>query len=194
MMYDYWKMKIVRSFYAPISEASARQSAIVFFTQAGYRQLTDYCGYLRFKRGSIIGTLSNFSPTRWACIVKVRVTSRCSSSEINVVAQIINDPFEKRFASELLTAEFNQLDTAITTNEFNTFDVADLRRRISAYVYRVVRLFAGFIISVVLGIIAGMFALDTLTISPAPASAIGAGVFIILVAICLLVWLRKKKH
>jgi len=93
-----------------------------------------------------------------------------------------------------LTTEFDRLETAVTTNEFNTFDVADLRRRIAAYVYRVVGLFAGFIISIVLGIIAGMFALTTLNIFPLSSLAIGIGVCVILVAICLVVWGRQKKH
>jgi hypothetical protein len=188
------KNEKIRSFYAPISETIARQRAVAFLTQAGYRQLPDFSGYLHFKRGSIIGTLSNFNPTRWACAANVRITSEASSSEINVKTKITNDPFEKRFAEELLTAEFSRLEAAVTTNEFNTFDVGDLKRRIASYVYRVVGLFAGFLISVVLGIIAGMLALTTLNISPLTASAIGTGVFLILVAICLVAWGRQKKH
>jgi len=93
-----------------------------------------------------------------------------------------------------LTAEFSRLEAAITINEFNTFDIGDLRKRIASYVYRVVRLFAGFIISLVLGIIAGMFALIALNFSRLAASAISVGVILILVAICLMVWGRQKKY
>ena len=187
-------MKIIRSFYAPISETIARQRAVAFFTQSGYRQLPDSGGYLHFKRGSIIGTLSNFNPTRWTCAANVRVTSEASLSEINMETKITNDPFEKCFAEELLTAEFSRLEAAVTTNEFNTLDVGDLRKKIASYVYRIVGLFAGFLISVVLGIIAGLFALTTLNISTLATSAIGAGVFLILTAICLVAWGRQKKH
>jgi hypothetical protein len=187
-------VKITRSFCAPIAETIARQRAVAFLTQAGYRQLPDSNCCLRFKRGSIIGTLSHFNPTRWACTVDVRVTSQAGQSAINVETKITNDPFEKRFAEELLTAEFNLLEAAVTTDEFSTLNIADLRRRIAAYVYRVVGLFAGFIISVVLGVIAGMLALTKLNISPLSASAIGIGVFVILVAICLIVWGRQRKH
>ena len=187
-------MKIIRSFYAPISETIARQRAVAFLTQAGYRQLPDFSGYLHFKRGSIIGTLSNFNPTQWACAANVRVTSEASLSEINVETKITNDPFEKRFAEELLAAEFSRLEAAVTTNEFNTFDIGNLRKRIASYVYRIMGLFAGFIISMVLGIIAGIFALATLNIPPLAASAIGAGVLLILVAICLVAWGRQKKR
>jgi hypothetical protein len=181
-------VRIARSFYAPISETAARERVVAFLTQAGYSQLPDFGGHLHFKRGSIIGTLSNFNPTRWACAVDVRVTSEeTSSSEINVETEIINDPFEKRFAEELLTAEFSRLEAAVTTNEFNILDVSDLRKRIASHVYRVVGLFAGFVISIVLGTFAGMFALTELNISPLAASAIGIGVFSILVVIALVV-------
>jgi hypothetical protein len=185
-------MKISRSFYAPIPETIARQRAVSFITQAGYRQLPDFSGYLRFKRGSILGTLSNFNPTRWACAANVRVTSEAGLSKVNVETKITNDPFEKRFAVELLTAELSRLEVAVTTNEFNTFDVGDLRKRIASNVYRIVGLFAGIIISAVLGIFAGIFALATLNVSPLAASAIGAGVFSILVALCLVA--RRPAH
>ena len=187
-------MKIIRSFYAPISETIVRERIVAFLTQAGYRQLTDFSSYLHFKRGSIIGTLSNFNPKSWACVVNVRLTSGTGSSEINVETKITADPFEKRFAEELLTTELSRLEAAVTNDEFNTFDVGDLRRRIAAHVYHIVGLFAGFIISVFLGFIAGTFTLTTLNISPLSASAIGAGVFVILAAICLVVWGRQKKH
>jgi hypothetical protein len=187
-------MKINRSFHAPISEAIACQRVIAFFTQSGYRQLPDSRGYLHFKRGSIIGALSNFNPTRWACETDILITSESSMSEINVETKITNDPVEKRFAEELLTAELSRLEAAITINEFNTFDASDLRKRIASFVYRVVGLFAGFIISAVLGIIAGMFALIKLNVSLLAASAIGAGVFLIFVAICLVAWVRKKNN
>ena len=194
MMYDNWQMKIIRYFPAPISETIARQRAVDFFVQVGYKQLPDSDGCLHFKRGSIIGTLSNFNPKSWACVVNVRLTSGTGSSGIHLEAKITADPFEKHFAEELLTTEFDSLEAAVTNDEFKSFDVTDLRRRIAAYVYRVVGLFAGFFISVVLGVIAGMFALTTLNISPLAASAIGAGVFVILAAICPVVWGRQKKH
>jgi hypothetical protein len=188
-------VKIGRSFSAPISETAARERVVVFLTQADYRQLPDFGGHLHFKRGSIIGTLSNFNPTCWACAAHVLITSKETGlSEINVETQIAHDPFEKRFAEELLTAEFSRLEAAVTANEFNAFDVVDLRRRIASHVYRVVGLFAGFVISIVLGTFAGIFALTTLNISPLAASAIGAVVFVMLVAICLVVCRRQKKH
>lgn len=186
-------MKINRSFYTPISEAVACQRAVTFLTRVGYKQLIDSSNYLHFKRGSIIGTISNFNPTKWACTMNVRVTSETGMSKINIEAQIANDPFEKRFAEELFTAEFNLLDAAVTTNEFNIFDVVDLRKRIASHVYRVVGLFGSFILSLVLGIITGIFTLTTLSISPLAASLIGAGVFLAMGAICLSVWRRQKK-
>jgi hypothetical protein len=185
-------MKISRSFYAPITEAIARERAVTFLFQAGYRQLPDFNGYLRFKRGSILGALSNFNPTRWACAASVRVTSEAGLSKVNVETKITSDPFEKRFAAELLTAELNRLEAAVATNEFNIFHVGDLRKRIASHVYRVVGLFAGILISAVLGIFAGIFALAKFNLSPLAASAIGAGVFSILVALCLVA--RRPAH
>jgi len=187
-------MKICCSFSGSISEIAARQRVVDFLTQEGYTQLPDSGGLLHFHRGSIIGTLFNFNPTRWACTVNVRVASEASLSAIDVESIITNDPFEKRFAEELLTAESSRLERAITANEFNTFDVSDLRKRIASHVYRVVGLFACFIISAILGIAARMFALATFNISPLAAFITGAGVFLVLVAICLVVRRRQDRH
>jgi hypothetical protein len=187
-------MKMIRPFSAQILEPVAGQRVVTFLTQAGYKQLSDSGGSLHFKRGSIIGTIFNFDPKKWACAVDVSLTSEPGSSEINVEAKITNDPFENSLAEELLTAEFNLLETACTAGEFNTFDAFDLRRRIAAYVYRVVGLFAGFIISAILGVIMGTFVLTKFAISTLAASAIGAGVFAILVAICLVMWTRQEGH
>jgi hypothetical protein len=187
-------MKLVRSFYAPIPEAIARQRAVAFLSQADYRQIPDSSGYLHFKRGSIIGTLSNFNPIRWACTVNISITKKTNLSEINVETEVTNDPIEKRFAEELLTTEFSRLEAAVTTNEFNTFNVSDLRKRIASFVYRIVGLFAGFMLSIVLGIIAGMLAFTRLNVSLFSASAISVGIFLILAAICLVVWVKQKKQ
>jgi hypothetical protein len=187
-------MRINRAFYAPISDTVARQRAVNFLIQSGYRQLPDSSGSLHFRRGSVIGTLANFDPTRWVCSVNVLVTWEGSSSKIDVESKIANDPFEKRFAKELLTSELSRLETAITTDEFSILDVGDLKKRISSHVYHVVRLFASFIVPLVFGIIAGIFAFTNLNISPLRASTIGAGVFLILLVICLMVWHRQKKH
>jgi hypothetical protein len=187
-------MKISRSFSAPVPEATALQRITGFLTQAGYRQIPDSSGYLHFKRGSIIGSLSNFNPTRWACAASVRLTSQAGLSEINAEIKITSDPFEKRFAEELLTAEFSRLETAVTTNEFKNFDASDWKKRIASYVYRVVGLFAGLLVSMVLGIVAGMLALNKLNMSSFIAAVIGAGVCLILAAICFFAWRRQKKH
>ena len=187
-------MKIVRSFPAPIAEAIVCERIVAFFTQFGYRQLADFSGCLHFQRGSIMGTLSSFNPIRWASSVNVRVTSDTGTSTINVEIQITHDPFEKRFAEEMLTAEFAALKAAVITNEFNIFDVSDLRKRIAAYVYRVVGLFAGYMLSLVLGILTGMFIFTQFNISSLAASVIGAGIFLVLITICLIVWRRQKKN
>ena len=124
----------------------------------------------------------------------VRVKSENSLTETNIEIEITNDPFEKRFAEELLTGEFIRLEAAITTNEFNIFDVGDLKKRISSFVYRVMGLCAGFIISSVLGINVGMSVITSLNVSVLYAWVIGAGLFLILVAICLVAWVKQKKQ
>ena len=125
--------------------------------------------------------------------MNVQVTSDTGMSKINVENQITNDPFEKRFAEQLLTAEFILLEAAVSKNELSVFDVGDLRKRIASHVYRIVGLFAGFLLSLVLGIITGISTLIKLSISSLAASLAGAGVFLALVAICLVAWRRQKK-
>jgi len=187
-------MRIIRTFYAPISDTVARQHAVTFLIQSGYQQLPHSSEPLHFTRGSAIGTLANFDPTRWVSSVNVLVTREGSSTKIDVESYIANDLFEKRFAKELLTAELSRLETAITTNEFSILDVGDLKKRISSYVYHVVGLFASFIVPLVFGIIAGTFAFTKLNISPLSASTIGAGVFLILTVTCLMVLRRQKRQ
>ena len=184
-------MKIIRSFNAPISEPAARERIAAFLNLAGYRQLAISGDYLHFKRGSIIGTISSFNPTKWASSVNIRVITNLDMSKINVETQITHDPLEKRFAEELSAAEFSMLEAAVTNNEFKTVNVNDLRKSIASHVYRIVGLFGGFILAVVLGIIIGMFIYTRLNLSALAASAIGAGVFFAVVIICLIVWRRQ---
>ncbi|HXY74876.1 MAG TPA: hypothetical protein VEH58_06095, partial [Dehalococcoidales bacterium] len=94
-------MKITRSFYAPISEATASSRAVDFLAQAGYKRLPDSGGCLHFKRGSIMGTLTNFNPTSWTSAFKVRLTSEGNLARIELETAITSDPFERRFAKEL---------------------------------------------------------------------------------------------
>ena len=186
-------MKIVRSFNAPISEATARERIIAFLTKADYKRLPVADGHLHFKRGSIMGTLSSFNPTKWASSVNIRVTFDAGMSKIDVVTQITHDPLEKRFAEELSAAEFSLLEAAATTNEIKAFAVSNLRKSIASHVYRIVGLFAGFMLSLILGFVIGMFTFTRLNISAFAASAIGAGVFLAAAAICLIVWKSQKK-
>jgi hypothetical protein len=187
-------MKIFRSFNAPISETTARERILPFFTLAGYRQLALTDDDLHFKRGSIMGTLSSFNPTKWASSVNIRVTFDAGMSKIDVVTQITHDPLEKRFAEELSAAEFSLLEAAVTTNEIKAFAVSNLRKSIASHVYRIVGLFAGFMLSLILGIVIGMFTFTRLNISAFAASATGAGVFLAAAAICLIVWKSQKKN
>ena len=186
-------MKIVRSFSAPVSEVVVRERAKTFLTQAGYRQQPDSDSYLHFKRGSNIGALSNFNPQKWACAVYVRLKSKGNSSEIDVEAEISTDPTEKRFAEELITAEFNLLEAAVTLNEFKTYDVSALKKKIAAHFYRVVGIFTSFMFSVILGIVAGLFIYVKFNFSEFAASAIGAGILLLMAAIFLILWRKQKK-
>jgi hypothetical protein len=187
-------MKIVRSFSVPVSATVVRERAITCLTQAGYRQQPDSGGYLNFKRGSNIGTLFNFNPQRWACNVHVRIKSEESSSGINMEAEISTDPTEKRFAEELVSAEFSLLEAAITMNEFKTYNVSALKKRIAAHVYRTVGIFTSFMFSIILGIIAGLFTYIKLNMSMFGASAIGVGVALLMAAIFLVLWGKQKKN
>jgi uncharacterized membrane protein YagU involved in acid resistance len=108
-------------------------------------------------------------------------------------AEISTDPTEKRFAEELVSAEFSLLETAISMNEFKTYDVSALKKKIAAHFYRVVGIFASFIFSVILGIVSGLFAYIKLNLSVFGASAIVAGVLLLMAAIFLILWRKQKK-
>ena len=90
------------------------------------------------------------NPTKWACTAAINIKSEGTSSQINTTAEISTDPTEKHFAEELLTEEFRLLEIAVTTNEFNTFDVSDLKKRIAGHVSRIVLVSAALMISAVL--------------------------------------------
>jgi hypothetical protein len=187
-------MKIVRTLNSPISEATARERIVSFFTLAGYRQSASSDSALHFKRGSFIGTLSSFNPTKWASSVNIRITFDVGISKIDVVTQITHDPLEKRFAEELSAAEFGLLEAAVTTNEIKAFAVSNLRKNIASHVYRIVGLFAGFMLSLILGIVTGKFTFTRFNVSAFAASAIGAGVFLAVAVFCLIVWKSQKNN
>ena len=186
-------MKIFRSFSAPVSESSARERTVTFLTQAGYKQQFNSDNYLRFSRGSTIGALINFNPKRWQCEVNIHIVSNENSPEIDVEAEISTDPTEKRFAEELLTAEFSLLESAITTNEFKTLDISELKKKIKSHVYRVVWTFTSFIFALILGIVVGLFIYVKFNFSEFAASAIGAGILLLMAVIFLMLWRKQKK-
>ena len=186
-------MKIERTFAAPITETTARERIAAFFVQAGYKQQSDADGGLHFKRGSAWGTRSSFNPTKWACTVTINIKSEGASSQINTSAEISSDPTEKHFANELLTQEFGLLETAVTTNEFNTLDVSDLKKRVAGYVSRIVLVSGALIISAVIGAIAGAFASLSLEIPLIGSMAIGIGFLIITGALFAVILRRLKK-
>ena len=186
-------MKIVRSFSAPVSEVVVRERAETFLTQAGYRQQPDSDSYLHSSRGSAIGAFSSFNPQKWACNIYVRIKSEGSSSKIDIEAEISTDPTEKRFAEELITAEFSLLEAAVTINEFKTYNVSALKKKIAAHFYRVVGIFASFMFSIILGVVAGLFVYVKFNISEFGASAIGAGILLLMAAIFLILWGKQKK-
>ena len=186
-------MKIIHSFSTVISETIVRARAVTFLTQAGYRQKSDSDSYIRYKRGSVIGALSSFNPQKWACDVSVRIKSEGNSSGINIEAEISSDPTEKRFAEELMTAEISLLEAAVTLNQFKTYDVSALKGRIASHFYRIVGIFASFMFSVILGIVAGVFVYVKFRISMFGASAIGAGILILMAVIFLVLWAKQKK-
>ena len=114
-------------------------------------------------------------------------------SEINIEAEISTDPTEKRFAEELITAEFSLLEAAITLNEFKTYYVSGLKKKIAAHVYHVVGIFTAFVFAVILGIVGGLFAYVELDISLFGASAIGVGILLLIAAVFLMIWRKQKK-
>ena len=172
-------MKIVRSFSAPVPEATAIERVTSFLTQSGYRQLPVSNNVLQFKRGSMFGTISSFDPRRWACTANFRVIPEDKASHISAEIEIATDPTEKRFAEELLNAEFTRLVAAVTKNEFNAYDISALKTGVSSHVNRLVMIFAGSMLSVILSIVIGQYCSKILDISILGSSLIGFGVLLI---------------
>ena len=192
-MYNIKQMKLQHIVNTAIPETIVRQRAIEFLRQAGYKQQTDSAdGNLHFQRGSFWGTLTSFDPKRWACILNLSIKQEAASSSINIAAEISTDPTEKRFAAELLTAEFDLLETAVTKNEFNTFDACELKKKANHHVAHYVAICAAIIISLFIGGIAGEFAAISLNIAIVGSAAIAAGFMIITAALFWLILRRKK--
>jgi hypothetical protein len=187
-------MKIIRSFSSQISETIARERVAAFCRKSGYRQLPDSDGVVHYQRGSICGTLFSFDPTRWPCTMNVFIMSEAGSSKVRVEAEISTDPTERSFGAELLTAELGLLESAVTANEIKSYDVSDLKKRVAAYVFYILRVFASFLFSVILGVFAGLFAYIQLDLSILSASAIGAGVLLVFGGLLLAFWSRRKKN
>ena len=188
------QMKIIRTFDTPIPESIDRERIAAFCRKLGYRQLSDSAGMSNYQRGSISGALFSFNPTRWPCSLKVYIMAKAGSSKVRVEAEISTDPTESRFGAELLTAELVMLESAVTANEIKSYDVSDLKKRVAAYVFYIVRVFASFLFSVILSIFTGLFAYIKLNLSIFSASAIGAGVLLIFGGLLMVFWGRRKKN
>jgi uncharacterized membrane protein YagU involved in acid resistance len=187
-------MKIIRTFDIPIPESIARERVAAFCRKSSYRQLSDSDGMVHYKRGSLSGALFSFNPTCWPCTVNVYIMSETGSAKVKIEAEISTDPAESSFGAELLTAELNLLESAVNTNEIKSYDVGDLKKRVAAYVFYIVRVFASFLFSVILGIFAGLFAYIKLNLTILSASAIGAGVLLVFGGLLLAFWGRREKN
>jgi hypothetical protein len=186
-------MKLAHIVNTPVAEPVARQRINDFFARNGYKQQPDSAdGNLHFQRGSFWGTVTSFDPKRWACILNLSIKQETASSSINIAGEIATDPTEKRFAAELLTAEFDRLEAAVTRNEFNTFDAGDLKKRVKHHVAHYVALCAAIMISLFIGGIAGIFAAINLNIAIVGSAAIGAGFMIVTAALFRLILRRQK--
>ena len=185
-------MKIERFFATAITETIVRQRVIEFLKQAGYKQLLDSAGgRLLFQRGSTWGVLTGFDPKRWNCTLSVRIKPEGTGSAINIDAKIATDPTEKHFAAELLTAEFNLLETAVTTNEIKSFDTGGLKKKVAKHVSRIVLISLAIMIPAVIGVIAGALSSIVLNIPVLGAAATGAG-FMLITAALFAVILRAQ--
>ena len=177
----------------PVTETLARRRVSDFFTRNGYKQQPDSAdGKLHFQRGSMWGTLTSFDPKRWACILNLSIKQEAASFSINIAAEISTDPTEKRFGAELLTADFDLLEAAVTGNEISTFDAGDLKKRVNHHVAHYVALCAAIMISLFIGGIAGIFAAINLNIAIVGSAAIGAGFLIVAAALFWLILRRQK--
>ncbi len=187
-------MKIESTFQTPIPETIARQRAVDFMRQSDYKQLPDSAGgVLLFQRGSTWGMLTGFDPKRWKCTLSINVKPEGAVSEVNIKAKITTDPTEKRFAAELLTAEFNLLESAVTANEIKSFDTGNLKKKVAGHVYRIVTISAAMMISAVIGVIAGAFSSFSLNIPVWGAAVIGAGFLLIMAGLFAVILRRQKK-
>jgi hypothetical protein len=187
-------MKIECVFSAAIPDAVARERVTTFLVQAGCKQLPNSAdGSLLFQRGSLWGMLTSFDPGRWSCAFSVKIKSEGPSSILNIEAEIATDPTEKHFAAELLTAEFNLLETAVTANEIKSFDTGSLKKRIAAHVARIVMISAAMMTSAVIGVIAGAFSSFSLKFTLLASTTIGIGFLVITAALFALILRRQKK-
>ena len=186
-------MKIVRSFSASIPEATAIERVTGFLTQSGYRQLPVSGHILKFKRGSMFGTIFNFDPERWACTANIRITYEDNSANISAEIEMETDPTEKQFAEELLSAEFLRLVTAVTKNEFSAYDSSSLKKKVASRVNRTVGIFGGSMISVILGIGVGQFFSKVLDNSILASALIGLVVLLVSATVFLALFGRIAK-
>ena len=186
-------MKIVRSFLASVPDAVAIERITGFFTQSGYRQLPVSEHTLQFKRGSMFGTISSFDPSHWACTANIRIIYEDNASNISAEIEIDTDPTEKQFAEELLSAEFLRLVAAVTKNEFSVYDPGNLKKKVISHVSRTVGIFAGSMISVILGIASGQFCSKMLNIPILTSALIGLVVLLISATVFLAVFGRAAK-
>ncbi len=185
-------MKIERRFSLEVQDEIALQRGATFLLRSGYRQVQRSPGGATFRRGSLLGTLTSFDPRHWSCDLRISTRGATGSGELKAEAEITSDPSERRYGEELITAEFNLLEAALTADhEVNSFDVTDLKRRISLHVYRIVGLCASIAVPAVLAVF--VFTLAMGRLNATTAWAVSAATFCLAAAICLVVWRKLTR-
>jgi hypothetical protein len=112
-------MKLDKEFNVPITETTARNRVKTYFEQAGYQPLEGDSAFLKYKRGSRLGTWFPLNPSKLKCVATVKMESRASQVNVKVdfdLGNIFRD--ETRFTEEFWKNEIKEFETAIFKGEY----------------------------------------------------------------------------
>ena len=121
-------MELQKGFMVPASEATTVTRIKAYLEQAGYKRASD--SPICYKRGSILGSFTSFSPRSWQAEVNITTQPRAENeTEVSVCLKVnTTGQWVTEKERDFWDTEFNSLEVAIHSGQMDDGGAAQASR------------------------------------------------------------------
>lgn len=112
-------MNIEKTFIIPISDKLAHQRIAEYFSQAGYRLISEKGALMKFERGSRLGSWLAINPANHLCLAEIQIKPKGNQVQIQSefdIKAIMKD--DTHFTQKFWASEMKELEIAIREGKY----------------------------------------------------------------------------